>query len=194
MLTIYLGSAGAVAAAQRTISTALVELSKSIDKAESLKSSAINEFAGHTEQLLKIMGPETAKYSEKKSEIENLIRMEYEKLQKLQEEVAHKQGNYNWPVRNMEVYHSCLFVPLGEVQRYSHLIHVTENRLNGSNAALAETQRRTQDLNKLNDQVEKTIQNIPAMLQKVKTQTETRRSWLLPWHKRTSTHTSTKMV
>lgn len=91
-IAINLGSATAVAAAQRTINAALVELNKSIEKAESLKSSAMDEFAGHTAQLLKIMGPETAKYSEKKSEIENSIRMEYEKLHKLQEEVAHKQG------------------------------------------------------------------------------------------------------
>jgi hypothetical protein len=67
-------------------------LNESIKKAESLKSSAINEFAGQTEALLKIMGPETAKYAEQKVAIENLLRLEYEKEDKLHAEIAHKKG------------------------------------------------------------------------------------------------------
>lgn len=92
MMIIDLGSPAAVAAAQRTISTGLADLSKSIQNAESLKSSVIDEFAEKTEALLKIMGPETAKYSQKKSEIGNLLRKEYEKERELHEEIVHKKG------------------------------------------------------------------------------------------------------
>jgi hypothetical protein len=67
-------------------------LDKSIEKAEGLKSTAIGEFAGQTEKLLMIMGPETAKYTQQKAEIENLLRLEYEKEKKLHAEIAHKKG------------------------------------------------------------------------------------------------------
>ena len=69
-------------------------MNKSIEKAEGLQSSAINEFAGQTEALLKIMGPETAKYTEQKADIENRLRLEYEKEQKLYADIAHKKGKY----------------------------------------------------------------------------------------------------
>ena len=92
IINIILGSSAAVASAQRTIGDALENLNKSIEAAESLKSSALSEFAGHTTQLLEIMGPETAKYVEQKVEIENLLRLEYEKEQKLHEEIARKKG------------------------------------------------------------------------------------------------------
>ncbi|CAF4677129.1 unnamed protein product, partial [Rotaria sp. Silwood2] len=81
-----------VAAAQRTITAALNDLNKSIEKADCLNSSAIKEFAGQTEALLKIMGPETAKYAQKKVEIENSLKTEYEKEQTLYTEIAHKKG------------------------------------------------------------------------------------------------------
>jgi hypothetical protein len=67
-------------------------LNKSIEQAESLKCSAINEFAGQTEQLLKIMGPETVKYTQQKADSEDLLRKEYEKEQNLHGEIAHKRG------------------------------------------------------------------------------------------------------
>jgi hypothetical protein len=89
---ICLGSAASVAAAQRTIGAALNDLEKSIEKAEGLKTTAINEFAGQTEALLKIMGPEAAKYTEQKADIEDRLRLEYEKEQKLHAEIAHKKG------------------------------------------------------------------------------------------------------
>jgi hypothetical protein len=89
---VCLGSSASVTAAQRTIADALTSLNTSIEKAERLNNSAINEFAGQTEALLKIMGPETAKYTQQKTEIENLLRLEYEKEQKLYAEIAHKKG------------------------------------------------------------------------------------------------------
>ena len=67
-------------------------MDKSIEKAEALRSSAISEFAGQTEQLLRIMGPETANYAKQKVEIENLLRLQYEKEQKLHAEIAMKKG------------------------------------------------------------------------------------------------------
>ncbi|CAF4580743.1 unnamed protein product, partial [Rotaria sp. Silwood2] len=85
------GSAASVAAAQRTITAAINDLNKSIEKADCLNSSAIKEFAGQTEALLKIMGPETAKYAQKKVEIENSLKTEYEKEQTLYTEIAHKK-------------------------------------------------------------------------------------------------------
>ena len=89
---INLGSPASVVAAQSTINDALNDLDESIKKADALKNSAMGEFAGHTEQLLRIMGPETAKYSQQKVEIEDRLRMEYEKEQKLHAEIAQKKG------------------------------------------------------------------------------------------------------
>ncbi len=170
---IYLGSPAAVAAAQRTIGAALNDLNTNIEKAEGLNSSAINEFAGQTEKLLKIMGPETAKFTEQKAEIENNLRLEFEKERKLHDEIAHKKG---------------------EMARYNNLIHVTENRVNGSQTALNETKRRTQEMMSLNEQIEKTIQNIPTAIPKTETTTNIERGYFLPWRKTTSTRITSSMV
>ncbi|CAF3422524.1 unnamed protein product [Rotaria sp. Silwood2] len=167
------GSAASVTAAQRTITTALNDLNTSIEKAECLKSSAINEFAGQTNALLKIMGPETVKYVQQKVDIENLLKLEHEKEQKLNTEIAHKKG---------------------EMERYSHLIHVTQNRVNGSAVALNETKRRTQEMIALNEQMEKIIQSIPASIPKTETTTNIERSAWLPWRKTTSTRITSSMV
>jgi len=67
-------------------------LNKSIEAAESLKCSAIKEFAVQTSQLLKIMGPKTVNYAQQKTEIEDQLRKEYEKEQKIHAEIAYKKG------------------------------------------------------------------------------------------------------
>ena len=86
------GSANAVAAAQSTISSALSDLDGKILQAESLKNSAIKEFAGNIKKLLEVMGSETAQYVKQKAEIGDLLRIEYENEQKLHAELAHKKG------------------------------------------------------------------------------------------------------
>ncbi|CAF3522649.1 unnamed protein product [Rotaria socialis] len=170
---ICLGSPAAVAAAQRTVSAALNDLNKSIEKAESIKSSALNEFAGQTEKLLKIMGPETAKYTEERVKIGDQLRKEYEKEEKFHAEIAHKKG---------------------EMERYSHLMHATQNRAKGSLAALNETKNRTKEMMSLNEKLEKTIQNIAASIPKTETSTNIERSAWLPWRKTTSTSTKSFMI
>ncbi|CAF3947453.1 unnamed protein product [Rotaria magnacalcarata] len=167
------GSPAAVAAAQRTVSAALDDLNKSIEKAESIKCSAISEFAGQTEKLLKIMGPEAAKYTEDRVKIGDQLRKEYEKEEKLHAEIAHKKG---------------------EMERYSHLIHATQNRANGSLAALNETKNRTKEMMSLNEKLEKNIQNIPASIPKTETSTNIERSAWLPWRKTTSTRITSSMT
>lgn len=74
------------------------------------------------------------------------------------------------------------------------MLHVTQSRLNGAAAALNETRRRTKEMMELNDQVEKTMQNIPSTIHKIDTTTNTERSAWIPWRKTTTTHTSSKMV
>jgi hypothetical protein len=83
---------------------------------------------------------------------------------------------------------------VGEMERYSHLMHVTQNRANGSSAALNETKRRTKEMLSLNEQIENTIQQIPASLRKTQTTMDTQRSLWLPWRKTTSTRIISSMV
>ena len=83
---------------------------------------------------------------------------------------------------------------LGEMERYSHLMHVTQNKLHGSAVALNETKRRTKEMISLNEQIEKTIQNIPASIPKTETSTNTEYGRWLPWRKTTSTRTTSHMV
>jgi hypothetical protein len=80
------------------------------------------------------------------------------------------------------------------MEKYSHLIHVTQNRSNGLAVALNETKRRTREMMSLNEQVEKTIQNIPAAIPKTETTTNIERSAWLPWRKTTSTRITSSMV
>jgi hypothetical protein len=80
------------------------------------------------------------------------------------------------------------------MERYSHLIHVTQNRVNGSLVALDETKRRTKDMVSLNEQIEKTIQNMPAAIPKTETTTNIERRAWLPWRKTTSTRITSSMV
>jgi hypothetical protein len=83
---------------------------------------------------------------------------------------------------------------LGEMERFSHLMHVTQNRAQGTLATLTETKRRTKEMLSLNEHIEKTIQNIPASIPKTETTTNTERSGWFPWKKTTSTRISTSMV
>jgi hypothetical protein len=80
------------------------------------------------------------------------------------------------------------------MERYSHLMHVTQNRANGSIAALNETKRRTKEMMSLNEQIEKSIQSIPASTRKTETTTNIERGRWLPWRKTTSTRITTSMV
>ncbi len=73
-------------------------------------------------------------------------------------------------------------------------MHVTQNRANGSLAALNETKRRTKEMMSLNEHIEKTIQNIPAAIPKTETTTNIERSAWLPWRKTTSTRITSSMV
>lgn len=86
---------------------------------------------------------------------------------------------------------------LGEVQRLSHLLHVTEKQASGVEKALEETKRRTQEMTKLNQDVEETIKSIPVSTAKTVTTTTDRRGWRW-WFwwgdRRTSTETKTTMV
>ena len=83
---------------------------------------------------------------------------------------------------------------LGEMERYSHLIHVTQNKLDDSAAALNDTKRRTKEMISLNEQINKTIQNIPASIPKTETSTNTEYGRWLPSRKTTSTRTTFHMV
>ncbi|CAF2391020.1 unnamed protein product [Rotaria sp. Silwood2] len=80
------------------------------------------------------------------------------------------------------------------MERYSQLIHVTQNRVNGSAVALNETKRRTQEMVALNEQMEKTIQKIPVSIPKTETTTSIERSAWLPWRKTTSTRITSSMI
>ena len=89
---INLGSPASVTAARSTINAALNHLDESINKADASKNSAMGEFAGHNERLLRIMGPETVKNSQRRVEVKDRLRMEYEKEQKLHDEIAQKKS------------------------------------------------------------------------------------------------------
>ena len=77
-------------------------------------------------------------------------------------------------IMNIRSKYSCSWKTyLGETKQCSHLMHVSQNKLDGSTAALNETKRRTKEMISLNEQIEKTIQNIPVSIPKTETSTNT---------------------
>lgn len=69
-----------------------------------------------------------------------------------------------------------------------YLIEMTEKHVARTEADLQEAQKRKSELNKLNDQIENTIQNIPQKIQKTVTESGSsgRWFWRRSWNK---THT-----
>jgi len=111
---------------------------------------------------LRFVGPEAARFAEQKEEIDEKIRQKCDKQHKLISELGKKKG---------------------EVDSLYYLIEMTEKHVAQTEADLIDAKKRKSELNKLNDQIENTIQNIPAKIQKTVTESGSggwwfwRRSW-----------------
>ena len=160
-----IGSRKAIEIAQRNIPMALQVLDNAINTANSLENSAVSMFREHAEQFFEIIGPSAANFAEQKAECDAaIISLEREK-QILIDGLAEAQG---------------------ELEKYNNLVHVTEIRVNGTEAALKETRLRTEQMQKLNNDVDNAIKAIPETINQTET---TRTTGLWFWRKSTTTKT-----
>ena len=144
---------------------ALQVLDKAINTANSLENSAVSMFQEHAKEFFEIIGPSAANFAEQKAEFDAaIISLEKEK-QSLIDSLAELQG---------------------ELEKYSNLVHVTEIRVNGIEAALKETRLRTEQMQQLNSEVDNAIKAIPETVNQTET---TRKSGWLFWGSSTTTKT-----
>ncbi|CAF3782939.1 unnamed protein product [Rotaria socialis] len=113
------------------------------------------------------MGPEAAKFFERKAAIAKALEECYKQQEELYSQLR----------------------PLQEtIKHLNNLIHVTRKRLTDEQAALTETRDRTKQLNELNQKVEQKINSIQVTIPKTNTTTTRRNSGWWWWR----THSSTK--
>lgn len=132
------GSPEAVKIAQKNVPGALKTLDQFITEASTLNDSAFQTFSTQTNKILMIIGPKAADFVKQKVDIECELKCLYEKQNELCTKLGEKQG---------------------EVSRYNYLIQATGMHLKCATQELAETKRRTDELNRLNAEIEEKIQN-----------------------------------
>lgn len=154
------GSKKAIEIAKKDIPAAIGNLNDCIALVEQLDSNAFANFAQQSNKIFEIIGPEAAKFAEQKEELDEQIRKKIDKQQKLVSELGEKKG---------------------QVESLYYLIEMTEKHVARTEADLQEAQQRKSELNKLNDHIENTIQNIPQKIQK--TVTESGRSGMWFWRR-----------
>ncbi|CAF2886485.1 unnamed protein product [Rotaria sp. Silwood2] len=131
-----------------------------------LDNSAIRTFSEQTQQLFEIIGPKAADFVKQKADTEILLKNQYKTQEEFATELAHLQG---------------------EFERFSHLIHATDKQISGTEKALEDAKRRTEEMATLNAEVERTITSIPTSIpQIVYTTTHNSSGWWL-WGKSSST-------
>ncbi|CAF4112429.1 unnamed protein product [Adineta steineri] len=135
------GSAASLTAARRIINEALTELKQCITVARDLETEDMKALTSNFTLLISVMGPQAEDSYNQASVIEEKLQQQYKKQKELVGEIANLKG---------------------QLEVYNNLIHVTEKRLRGSEAALEETKRRSKELAEFNKKIEESIQSIPT--------------------------------
>lgn len=92
MVNCDLGSKRAIAIAKKSIPAALNKLNESIARVNTLDSNAITSFAEQTTKIFEIVGPEAAKFVEKKAALDESIRKKRIDQQNLITNLGTKKG------------------------------------------------------------------------------------------------------
>ncbi|CAF1253058.1 unnamed protein product [Adineta steineri] len=141
IIFLYQGSAASLTAARRIINEALTELKQCITVARDLETEDMKALTSNFTLLISVMGPQAEDSYNQASVIEEKLQQQYKKQKELVGEIANLKG---------------------QLEVYNNLIHVTEKRLRGSEAALEETKRRSKELAEFNKKIEESIQSIPT--------------------------------
>lgn len=161
----------AVKIARTNIAEALQSLSKSIDTAQHLENSAISLFTEFASELMKIIGPEGARFSNQTAECNSeIVKLEKQK-QNLFDNIANLKG---------------------ELEKYNNLVHVTEIQVHGNKKALEETRSRANEMEKLNQKVDEAIKAIPSTINRTETTHETFGWWF--WKTESVTNTIVSLL
>lgn len=135
------GSPDSIALAKKQISEKLRKIKESKDAFLGLQNQAIDIFGQQADTILQIAGPEAANYTKARQSIEEVIQMIKAPRQALLEKIYETEKKVNALI---------------------YIIHVYSTRVEGAQAAIAETKRRTERLMEQSNNIKEAVRSIPA--------------------------------